>query len=745
MLIGDRADADGSVAERDGLRAALAAAGTGTWRWNAATGLVRWDPTLEALCGLAPGEFGATYEAWLETLHPDERDEILALVRDALERRSAYRFEHRTIWPDGTIRWLECRGEVLTDAAGEAVGTVGCAVDITARKIAEMEQTALLEEVQGSAGRLTRLQTISQQLTAALSVDEVIAVVIRTLDPPERATARALWLLDGATNQLHLADHAGMKPEAADMFQRIEVDADLPGAVAFRERRTVISPSQADSVERFPLLDGAPRTSQGFIAVPLVIETIALGVIAFGYNGPLDETEVSFLEAAAGNIAQTLQRVRLADALQRRSEEIAFFADIARAAIVAADHRDLMQRIAGTVVPQLGDICLIHFAPEPGSVPETVIAHSELPDGPWPDHLTNPFPLDPTAQHGIARVMQTGEPEFIPDLTPDIVAAAASRSGHHDPDIERALAGLDLSSAVTVPVRSQKQIIGALQVLARRGGPGHSERDVDLVQGVASGIGDALVSRWLTDQHRHISTTLQRAFLPPTLPTIPGLDVAAAYWPAGAASEVGGDFYDVFAIGDDRWAILIGDACGTGPDAAATAAIARHTARAAARHGLGHHEVLEWVNQAVKYSDRNLFCTSCYATLRTRPADNSMDLDIGTAGHPLPIVVGADVVSTLGEPGTLLGVFEDPTFAVSHHRLDAGDAVVFYTDGITDLPGPAGRTESDLQDLLAQQEFKSAEDVIRHLESDLDERVSSTCRADDVAVLVIMKTAPPTD
>ncbi|MBI2704793.1 MAG: SpoIIE family protein phosphatase [Actinobacteria bacterium] len=738
MTIGQSADAHGSEAERDGLRAALAAAGTGTWRWNAATGLVRWDPTLEALCGLEPGQFGATYEAWLATLHPDERAGILALVQEALDNRSAYRFEHRTIWPDGTVRWLECRGEVLTDAGGDAVGTVGCAVDITARKIAELEQTAMLEEVQGAAERLTRLQTISQQLTAALSVDDVIAVVIRTLDPPERATARALWLLDEATNQLHLADHAGMKLEAADVFQRIEVDADLPGAVAFRERRTVISPSQADSVERFPLLDGAPRTSDGFIAVPLVIETFALGVIAFGYNGPLDEREVSFLEAAAGNIAETLQRVRLADALQRRSEEIAFFADIARAAIVATDHRDLMQRIAGTVVPQLGDICLIHFVPEPGSVPETVIAHSDLPGGPWPDDLTNLFALDPTAQHGIARVMQTGEPEFIPDLTPDIVAAAASRSGHHDPDIRRALVGLNLSSAITVPVVSEKQIIGALQVLARQGGPRHSERDVDLVQGVASGIGDAIASRWLTDQHRHISTTLQRAFLPPALPAIPGLDVVAAYWPAGAASEVGGDFYDVFAIGEDRWAILIGDACGTGPDAAATAAIARHTARAAARHGLGHHEVLEWVNQAVKYSDRNLFCTACYATIHIRPADNSIDLDIGTAGHPLPINVGADAVSSLGAPGTLLGVFDDPTFAVSRHRLDAGNAVVFYTDGITDLPGPAGRTEHDLQNLLAQQHARSAHDYIALLKRDLDERVSNTYRADDVAVLVIV-------
>jgi PAS domain S-box-containing protein len=611
----DSAGRHGSVAERDGLRAALAAAGTGTWRWDAASGLVRWDPTLEALCGIAPGQFEATYEAWLETLHPDERDGILALVQDALDRRTAYQFEHRTIWPDGTVRWLECRGEVLTDADGNAAGTVGCAVDITARKVAELEQARLLDEVRDVAARLSRIQSVSQQLTSALSVDDVISVVVRSLDPPDGATVRALWLVEPSTNALELADHVGMAHEAVEMFRRIDVDSDLPGAIAFRERRTVISPSRADSVERFPLLEGAPRTSQGFIAVPLLVEGVALGVIAYGYDGPLDTTEVSFLEAAAGNIAQTLQRVRLTDALQRRSAEITFLADVTRAAIVAADHRELMQRIADTVVRRLGDICTIHFIPEPGAVPETVIAHDNLPGA----RLAGPLPLDPTGEHGVARVLRTGEAEFIPELTLDIMGIAASGSAHSDCEVEQTLAGLGLSSAITVPMWSEGQIIGALQVLSRRGRPGQGERDVALARSVARGIGDALASRWLTDQHRHIATTLQRAFLPPSLPTIPGIDVAAAYWPAGAASEVGGDFYDLFAIDDHRWALLIGDACGTGSDAAATAAIARHTARAAARHGLGHIEVLEWVNQAVRHSDRDLFCTACYATLHIPP------------------------------------------------------------------------------------------------------------------------------
>ena len=138
----------------DELRAALAASGTGTWCWDAASGQVRWDSTLEALSGLPPGGFAATFEAWLETLHPEEIDSILAKVNYAIERRSSYHFEHRTIWPDGTVRWLECRGQVTVDAAGNFTGTVGCAVDITDRRESEERRTRALERERRLRDRL---------------------------------------------------------------------------------------------------------------------------------------------------------------------------------------------------------------------------------------------------------------------------------------------------------------------------------------------------------------------------------------------------------------------------------------------------------------------------------------------------------------------------------------------------------------------------------------------------------------
>ncbi len=106
---------------------------------------------------------------------------------------------------------------------------------------------------------------------------------------------------------------------------------------------------------------------------------------------------------------------------------------------------------------------------------------------------------------------------------------------------------------------------------------------------------------------------------------------------------------------------MIGDVCGTGPNAAAVTAIARHTIRAAATHGADHHEVLAWVNDALHAGNRDLFCTAIYSTLEHVDDETWRFISVA-GGHPLPIVVSADgSTHTVGRPGTLLGVLQgDP-------------------------------------------------------------------------------------
>src|SRR5262249_51166734 len=151
--------------------------------------------------------------------------------------------------------------------------------------------------------------------------------------------------------------------------------------------------------------------------------------------------------------------------------------------------------------------------------------------------------------------------------------------------------------------------------------------------------------------------TLQASLLPAMLPEIPRVDIAVRYWAAGEGTSVGGDFYDAFAIDEDRWAAVIGDVCGTGPAAAALTGLARHTIRASAWHGATPGEVLSNLNNAVLQCGQRTFCTALYCELV--PHDEGVRFRVAVGGHPLPLRREPHgKCETFGEPGTLLGLIE---------------------------------------------------------------------------------------
>ena len=116
------------------------------------------------------------------------------------------------------------------------------------------------------------------------------------------------------------------------------------------------------------------------------------------------------------------------------------------------------------------------------------------------------------------------------------------------------------------------------------------------------------------------------------------------------ANEVGGDFYDVFPLEQPgHWAVVIGDVCGTGPEAAALTGLARHSIRESAWHGDTPVEVLRSLHRAVKNSATDTFLTALYATLDTSGPRPTLTVTCG--GHPLPIHVDGDTTTAVG-PGS---------------------------------------------------------------------------------------------
>ncbi len=164
----DRKRAEQALREsEERLRYTLEAARVGTWRWDVATGEVEWSDNLEPLYGQAQGAFDGSFEAFLEWVHADDREVVAGAIRSALAGESDYAVEHRVARRGGQIGWLECRGRVERDSAGEPVRMTGICMDVTERKRAEESLRALAE-----AG--TTLATALDYETALRQVAETV-------------------------------------------------------------------------------------------------------------------------------------------------------------------------------------------------------------------------------------------------------------------------------------------------------------------------------------------------------------------------------------------------------------------------------------------------------------------------------------------------------------------------------------------------------------------------------------------
>ena len=241
-------------------------------------------------------------------------------------------------------------------------------------------------------------------------------------------------------------------------------------------------------------------------------------------------------------------------------------------------------------------------------------------------------------------------------------------------------------------------------------------------------------------QLAEIGRTLQRSLLPPVLPDLPGAMVAARYHAGADGLDVGGDFYDVFDTLGDTWAVVIGDVCGRGAEAAALTALTRHTFRAAAMRETSPARLLETLNEAIlRHHGDDRFCTVAAAHLKL---GESPSIRVGCGGHPSPYLVKTDgAVVELGKEGTLLGILSDIDVTEEETDLSPGDVLVFYTDGVIEAKSPTGEMYGEVafEPLLARCANLPAAEVALRIEESL-ERFRNGPPDDDTAYVVITLT-----
>lgn len=188
------------------------------------------------------------------------------------------------------------------------------------------------------------------------------------------------------------------------------------------------------------------------------------------------------------------------------------------------------------------------------------------------------------------------------------------------------------------------------------------------------------------DRVQRLARTLQRTLLPPALPEVPGMEVAAYYHPA-SIEEVGGDFYDLFPLADGAWGFFLGDVSGKGPDAAAVTSLTRYTLRAAAVYDQHPATVLHNLNAVLIQEYHGIaprICTVIHGLLV--PHADGVTITLASGGHPPALLVrhdgAAELLTTSG--GQLVGGLPDARFVDLQVDLRPGDTLLLYSDGFTE-------------------------------------------------------------
>jgi serine phosphatase RsbU (regulator of sigma subunit) len=260
--------------------------------------------------------------------------------------------------------------------------------------------------------------------------------------------------------------------------------------------------------------------------------------------------------------------------------------------------------------------------------------------------------------------------------------------------------------------------------------------DLRIVMEVARRAAVGIAHAELYRERSHIAKTLQRSLLPPRLPEIAGFELAARYRAAGEGFDVGGDFYDVFET-SSGWALVVGDVCGKGPEAASLTSLARSALRTGTVVEKRPSRVLGVTNEAIireRINDR--FLTALLMHLDPETGT----IVVANGGHPPLLVVRANTeVTQIDGRGPVLGVLPDPSFDESEIVLAPGDAVIAFTDGVLDAGAPDRLLEADaLSELVASNAHGSAAELAEALERVAIE-VSEGSPRDDIAVLVLRR------
>lgn len=685
----------------------------------------RVNAALATINGIAPEvHVGRTVPELLPRQDPGVQamlEQVLATGRPILGTEV---FGETPAQPGVRREWLVDYHPLLA-AVGVVIGVTAVVTEVTERRRGERERTHLLAaeqlarvESERAARRLAALQAITAKLSGAGTLGEVTEVL--------GAEVRALLGLSGAALLL-LGDDGRLSPVRA--FGALDAGGeDLAGdealGEALRARRVVLAAQDADGTNGHRARPAAIAPSA---ALPLVVDGRTMGALALSWESGPPVDAGGLLAALADQFAQAIERSRLREAEEDATRRLAFLAEASRVLSASLDARETLVDLARLAVREVADACTVSV-PAASGLRLAAAAHVD------PERERVMLELGSSGRFGRRgpEAQAAAGTAVVADLLGDDEERLALDAEHL-----AQLRRLGHRSVMAAPLLVHGEVLGVLALYQgpsqRRFGP----RELAWMQDLAARAASAFDNARLYRDRANVARTLQRSLLPPSNPSIPGLEVAARYHPVDDGNKVGGDFYDLFPLGRESWGVVMGDVSGKGVAAASLTALSRYTVRAAALHLDDPSAVLSTLNRAILDADfEERFCTIVYLTVEER--DGTVCLRLCRGGHPPPLLVAADgSIRPVGEDGTAIGLLPEPDLTDTDIQLGPGDALVLYTDGVLEARSADGVWGEDLLESVLAETAGQGATALADAVASAVLAFSDGAPRDDVAILVL--------
>jgi len=612
------------------------------------------------------------------------------------------------------------RDELLRWATSLLAAAVVVAVGWAMRRGHERAAVAAVE-AERSRRRLEAIQELTAGLSAAVRPADVAEVLARGVVEALGARRGSFGLVEG--DELVVAESGdGAGPSRSPV--RVPLSIRTPLAAAAREGHVVWVERRAELVRAFPDAAGGAAAGSA-LAVPVRRGGVVIGGMAVDFRESgavtLERRAVATLAAELG--AQALERARLYELERLEAERNGRLQSLTAALAVSLVPADVAAIVREQGIGTAGaDAVAVHLVSESGEALEL-----EGASGVDTTSLDRVGRLPLERDSALATAFSRGRASFHPSLA----------TLHPDDPLQPALEAEGLVSAALFPLGASRRVHGVL-LLGWRTAQALAPDDRAFAGTFASQSGQALDRAIRYESERTIAETLQQSVLPQALPEVDGVTFAARYLPGEAGVDVGGDWYDAFALPDGDLAVGVGDVAGHDLSAAATMGQLRSMLRALACETGSEipatpSDVVCRLDRVASRLDVTGFTTLAFGRVGRRAGRTVFRW--ANAGHPPPVLVPPD-----GEPellregvGMVLGVAPDRQRTDREVELAPGATLLLYTDGLVERRNdPDDTASAHLLDLVRRGKELPLSDLCDHLV-----RGTGADTGDDMVVLAL--------